>query len=62
MNILTVDLETYYDKDYSLSKLQTDEYILDSRFEVIGVAVAENDKEPQWFTGTMEETHDWLSA
>jgi len=60
MNILTVDLETYYDKDYSLSKLQTDEYILDSRFEVIGVAVAENDKEPQWFTGTMEETHDWL--
>jgi hypothetical protein len=60
VNILTVDFETYYDKDYSLSKMQTDEYILDQRFEVIGVCVSVNDEEPEWFSGTFDETHDWL--
>ena len=60
MNILTIDFETYYDKDFSLSKMQTDDYVLDKRFEVIGVCVAVNDEEPVWFSGTEEETHDWL--
>jgi DNA polymerase len=60
MNILTVDLETYYDKDFSLTKMQTDAYVLDPRFEVIGVSVADGDGEPQWFSGTEEETMHWL--
>lgn len=60
MNVLTVDFETFYDKDYSLSKMQTDEYILDDRFEIIGVCVSKNDEEPQWFSGTFDETHDWM--
>jgi len=38
MNLLAIDFETYYAKDYSLSKLTTEEYIRDPRFEVIGVA------------------------
>ena len=37
MNMITIDFETYYDKDYSLSKMTTEEYIRDERFEVIGV-------------------------
>lgn len=60
MNILTIDFETYYDKEFSLSKMQTDAYVLDKRFEVIGVCVADGDKAPQWFSGTEQETHDWL--
>lgn len=60
MNIYTVDFETYYDKDYSLSKMQTDAYIKDPRFEVVGVCVKVNDDDPQWFSGTFDETHDWL--
>jgi len=35
MAILTIDYETYYDKDYSLKKMTTAEYILDPRFQVI---------------------------
>ena len=31
MDILTVDMETYYDRDVSLSKMQTDAYVLDRR-------------------------------
>ena len=60
MNIYTVDFETYYDKDYSLSKMQTDAYIKDPRFEVVGVCVKLNDDKPVWFSGTFDETHDWL--
>ncbi len=39
MDILTIDFETYYAKDYGLRKLTTEEYIRDPRFEVIGVAI-----------------------
>jgi hypothetical protein len=60
MDILTVDTETFYDKDFSLSKMQTDAYVLDPRFEVIGVCVAVNDGDPLWFSGTMQETERWL--
>lgn len=60
MNILTVDIETYYDKDYSLSKMQTDAYINDRRFEFIGVCVATNDDEPVWFSGNEKDTREWM--
>ena len=52
MDIITLDFETYYDKDYSLSKITTEEYVRDPRFQVIGVAVKVNDGETAWFTGT----------
>ena len=60
MDILTVDFETYYDKDYSLSKMQTDAYINYDRFEVIGVAVIKNDEPAVWFSGSEEDTLHWL--
>ena len=60
MDILTVDWETYYDREYSLSKMQTDAYVNDPRFEVIGVSVCKNDELPVWFSGTEEETLHWL--
>lgn len=34
------DFETYFDKDYTLRKMRNEEYILDSRFKVHGLAVA----------------------
>ncbi len=60
MNILTLDFETYYAVDFSLTKLTTEEYVRDDRFEVIGVAVQVNDDEPVWKSGTHEEIKEWL--
>lgn len=60
MYLITVDFETYYAKDYSLSKMTTESYINDIRFEVIGVAVKINDEETQWFAGDFTETEKWL--
>jgi len=60
MNILTIDFETYYSQTYSLSKMTTEEYIRGDEFEVIGVSVQVDAEEPLWFTGTHEETKQWL--
>ena len=60
MNIITVDFETYYSADLGFSKQTTEEYVRDPRFEVVGVAVQVNDGEPEWFTGNMVETAEFL--
>ena len=58
--LLTVDFETYYDKDYSLSKVTTEEYVRSDLFEVIGVSVKVNEDPAQWFSGTHQQTAQWL--
>ena len=61
MDILTLDFETFYSKEFSLSKMTTEAYVNDFRFEVIGVAVKRNNEATQWFTGTFEETAEWFT-
>ena len=60
MSFITLDFETFYDKDFSLSRMTTEEYIRDSRFEVIGVAVKVDDGKPEWFSGTKAEVKAYL--
>lgn len=61
-NLVTIDFETYYDKDYSLSKMTTEAYIRDPRFEVIGVGVKVGEAPTDWFSGDGAATHKWLHA
>lgn len=50
--IVTVDFETYYDKDYTLSgKMNMSEYIRDARFHAHGVGIKIEDGETLWYTG-----------
>jgi DNA polymerase len=60
MNILTVDFETFYARDYSLTKLTTEEYLRSDRFQIIGVAVKENDGDTVWFSGSDSEVSEFL--
>ena len=60
MDLITIDFETYYDKEYSLSKLTTEEYIRDYRFQVIGVSVKVNSGEAEWASGTHQEIREYL--
>ena len=63
MKIIALDFETYYDKEFSLKKLTTEEYIRDSRFEVIGVGVKEDDGSPAtWFSGTQTQIKKYLDS
>lgn len=62
MRIITLDFETYYSADIGFAKQTTEEYIRDPQFHVIGVAVKVGDNETEWFSGTMEETKEWLGG
>jgi len=54
MDVITIDFETYYDKEFSLSKITTEEYVRDPRFEIIGVGVKVNDEKTRFFSGEHE--------
>ena len=60
MNVITIDFETYYDRQYSLSKLTTEEYIRSDDFEVIGVGAKLNDNPTEWCSGSMKQISDFL--
>jgi DNA polymerase len=60
MSFITLDFETYYAQDYTLSKLTTEEYINKTKFEVIGVGVKVDDAPAVWFSGSREETKSFL--
>lgn len=51
MDIVTIDFETYYDRDYSLSKITTEAYVRSPQFEVIGVGVKVNDGPVDTYSG-----------
>jgi DNA polymerase len=52
VDIVTIDLETYYDREYSLSKMTTEAYVRDPRFEVVGVAIKVNNFPTDWYSGS----------
>ena len=62
MNIIVVDFETFYSQEFSLTKVTNEEYVRSEEFEVIGVSVQVDNGEPEWFTGTMAETADFLKT
>lgn len=60
MNLITIDFESFYGPDYTLSKMTTEDYVRDPRFEVILVSVQVGKGVPKWFSGTMKQTGEWL--
>jgi DNA polymerase len=47
--IVTVDFETFYSTEFSLTRLTTEEYIRSPQFETIGVAIKINDEPTVWY-------------
>jgi DNA polymerase len=62
MKIITVDFETHYAKGLGFKTQTTEEYVRDSRFEVIGVGVKVDDELTTWFSGTKDEIRKYLST
>ena len=62
MQTITLDFETYYDKDFSLSKITTEEYVRSKQFEVIGVATKIDDQPIVWVTGTYKQIKAHLDS
>jgi len=51
IKFLWADFETYWSKDYTLSRMTPPEYILDARFEALGCAFIEDDGASFWIDG-----------
>lgn len=66
MNLITLDFETYYDREYSLKKLSTEAYIRDPRFQLIGCAIKHGGGESVWYAGddavVALKSIDWKEA
>jgi len=68
MDLYTIDAETFYSKEFSLSRLTTEEYVRDPRFELIGLSIKKNDKKTKWLSGDILEVYaalqtiDWSGA
>jgi len=60
MQIITIDFETFYSREVGFAKQTTEEYIRDPEFHVVGVSVQVDDGEPEWFSGTMVQTAEYL--
>jgi DNA polymerase I-like protein with 3'-5' exonuclease and polymerase domains len=58
MQIATIDLETYYDREFSLTKLTTEAYIRDAKFETIGLSCKINSGPAIWVP--KPEVNDFL--
>lgn len=48
-HIVTLDVETYFDNDYSLRKMTMTEYICDPRFKLHSIAIKHLDKPTEYF-------------
>lgn len=65
MDVVTLDFETFYSKDFSLSKMTTEEYTRSPRFETIMVSLKVNDGSAVWVSGTHKQIkkhldlYDW---
>ena len=66
MKLITIDLETYYSADFGFSKLTTEEYVRDPRWETIGFSYKVNDGPTQWvprpYVTSVLASIDWSDA
>ena len=51
MDIVTIDFETYYSQQFSLSKMTTEHYVRSPEFEIIGLGVKVNDGPVDTYSG-----------
>lgn len=61
MDLVTLDFETFWTREYSLSKLSVEDYVCDERFQIILCAYKVNDEPARWFTGTLDEVRQHLA-
>lgn len=62
MEIITADWESYYDKDYSLSKITTEEYVRSDKFQAIMLGLKMPDGSHRVITGTHKDIQYQLDA
>lgn len=62
MRLMTLDIESFYSKTYSLTKLTTEAYVNGDEFEVIGISIKLGDTPTAWYTGNKGYIQDVLNS
>jgi len=66
MKLISIDFETFYSRDFSLTKLTTEAYIRSPQFETIGIAVKVNTDPTIWVPKPQVEAYltefDWADT
>ena len=66
MQKIYLDFETYFDTNYTLTKMSTAQYINDEQFKVWGVGIKVDDNETEWYsedeTPAILEQIDWANT
>jgi len=60
VHLITIDFETFYSQQFSLSKITTEEYVRHELFETIGVAVKVDDEGTEFVSGTKAQIKEFL--
>ena len=60
MEIVTLDFETYYGTDYTLTKMTTEDYVRSPKFDTMLVSVKVGKGYTKWFSGNVAQTGEWL--
>jgi DNA polymerase len=60
--LVTIDFETFYSKEVSLTKMTTEEYINHPQFHVIGMGIKYNNEPTRWVTGESEINKELVSV
>lgn len=58
MNLITLDYETFFSADYTLSRMTTEAYVRDPRFETLGCGVRTEDGQLAWLDA--DQFRDWV--
>lgn len=61
MQIITLDFETFYDEEYTLSKMTTEAYVRDKRFEAHGASIRWPQGNTIWYDDTKPTLRDTLN-
>lgn len=57
MDTITLDWETFYSREFSLSKMTTQEYILSPQFQEIGIGIKWNNEKTRWITSADRDVY-----
>jgi hypothetical protein len=69
MDIITLDFETFYSKDFGFKKLTTEQYVRSPDFEEILIGIKRNSEETIWISGEhgdlkqyLHKHYDWANS
>ena len=60
MKTIVLDFETFYSDEFSLTRMATEDYVTDPRFQIILVAAKVGNQKTEWMSGSIPKLAKWF--